>query len=182
MGLGTAVSLISEISKDKNNKALKREISRAPKYKIQDEAYQNQAMAKSQAFGRDRTIQMQQENVDQDAVAAATAAKSVSTGTSSLLSTIAAINANKNATKRGLAQDEATLKTQKMGQLLDVNTQMIDEKDKAWNYNINMPYQMKIAALRDKIKDNTETSRAGIEYEASSTAAFGNMMGSMMGK
>lgn len=181
MGLGTAVSLVSEISKDKNSKALKREIRRAPKYKIQDEAYENQAVAKNQAYGRDRTIQMQQENIEQEAATASGQAKDVTNSTSDLLSTIAAINANKNTNLRGLSQDEAALQNVKMQNLYGVNNAMIDEKDKAWNYNINMPYQMKIAALRDKIQSNSEMSAKGVDYEASTSSAFASSAGSMMG-
>lgn len=181
MGLGTAVSLISEISKDKNNKALAREIKRAPQYTINDEAYQNQAVAQGQAFGMDRGIQTQRQNIEADAATAANQAKNVTNSTSSLLSTIASINSNKNQTLRGLTQDEASLKNQKIQQLYQVNNQMIDEKDKAWNYNVNMPYQMKIAALRDKVKANTEMSMAGVNYEASTSSAFMGSMGSMMG-
>jgi hypothetical protein len=181
MGLGTAVSLVSEISKDKNNKALKREIRRAPKYKIQDEALENQAIARTQAYGRDRSIMAQQENIEQEAANTAGQAKNISASTSDLLSTIAAINANKNTTLRGLAQDEASLQSSKMQDLYGMNNAMIDEKDKAWNYNINMPYQMKIAALRDKIKSNSEMSAKGIDYEASTSSAFAGAAGSMMG-
>jgi hypothetical protein len=50
--------------------------------------------------------------------------------------------------------------------LIGVNQQMIDEKDKAWNYNENMPYQMKVAALRDRIKFNQE--QAAQQFAASS--------------
>ncbi|HTJ52628.1 MAG TPA: hypothetical protein VL443_24400 [Cyclobacteriaceae bacterium] len=181
MGLGTAVSLISEISKDKNSKALKRQIARAPKYTINDEAYQNKAVAEGQAFGRDRSMMMAQQNLEQDAANAANQAKQVTGSTSGLLSTIAAINANKNTNIRGIAQDEASLQNQKIQQLYNVNNQMIDEKDKAWNYNVNMPYQMKIAALRDKIQSNTEMSAKGLDYETSTSTAFMGSMGSMMG-
>lgn len=181
MGQGAAISLISEISKNKNTKALNREIARAPKYKINEEAYQNQAVAESQAYGKDRSITMQQQNLEQGAANAANQAKAVTNSTSGLLSTIAAINANKNTNIRGLAQDEAALQNQKIQQLYNVNNQMIDEKDKAWNYNTNMPYQMKIAALRDKIQYNTEMSMKGVDYETSTSSAFMGSMGGMMG-
>lgn len=181
MGLGTAVSLISEISKDKNNKKLSREIANAPKYKINEEAYENQAVAKSQAYGKDRAIMAQEQNMEADAASATNQVKQVSNSTSGILGTLAAINANKNSSRRQLAVDEASLKNQKIQQLYGVNNQMIDEKDKAWNYNTNMPYQMKIAALRDKIQANTEMSAKGLDYETSTSTAFMGSMGSMMG-
>lgn len=180
MGQGTAVSLVSEISKDKNSKKLARELKNAPKYKISDETFENLAMARSQAFGRDRSIQAAQENLSQEASNSVSAAKDVTSSTSGLLSTIAAISANNNASSRGLAQDEATIKNQKVQQLYDVNNQVIDEKDKAWNYNTNMPYQMKIAALRDKIQSNSEMSAKGVDYEAQTSSSFMSSMGGMM--
>ncbi len=180
MGQGTVVSLVSEISKDKNNKKLARELKNAPKYKIQDEAFENQSLARSQAYGRDRAIQTQEENITQEAENSANNAAKVTGSTSSLLSTIAAINANKNQNLRGLGQDEAAMKNAKMQQLYGANNAMIDEKDKAWNYNTNMPYQMKIAALRDKIQSNTEMSAKGVDYEASTSSSFMGSMGGMM--
>src|SRR5688500_9880894 len=119
---------------------LKTRISRAiknmPKYKINEEAFENQSIARSQAFGRNRAIQMQEENIDQSAADAASQARDVTSSTSSLLSTIAAINANKTAGQRGLAQDEAAAQQQNVGQLYQANQAMIDEKDKAWNQNV----------------------------------------------
>jgi len=131
-------------------------IANAPKYKIQDEAFQNQAMARSQAFGRDRSIQAQEAQLDQDASNAVGQAKDVTSSTSGLLSTIAALQANKDNAGRGLAQDEAAIQNQKMQQLQNVNQQMIDEKDKEWNYNVNEPYQNKVQSLRDRKKARGE--------------------------
>lgn len=156
----------AEISARRKQKKLNKLIENRPKYKIADEAYQNQAIARSEAYGRDRSIQMQEEELEQDTSDAVAAAKDVTSSTSGLLSTIAAINANKDESRRGLAQTEAQLQMQKKGQLLGVNSQMIDEKDKAWNYNENMPYQMKVAALRDRIKYNQEM--AAQQFAASS--------------
>jgi hypothetical protein len=138
------------------NKKLKKELANAPKYKIQDEAFQNQAIARANAYGRDRSIQAQQTQLDQDAQNAVSSAKDVTSSTSGLLSTIAAIQANKDQTTRGLAQDEAALQQQKLGTLMNTNQAMIDEKDKEWNYNVNEPYQNRIQALRDRKKARGE--------------------------
>jgi hypothetical protein len=154
------------LSARKKQKKLNKMIDNRPKYKIADEAYENQAIARGEAYGRDRSIQMQEQELEQGTADAVAAAKDVTAGTSGLLSTIAAINASKDASTRGLAETEARLQMQKKGQLLDVNNMMIDEKDKAWNYNENMPYQMKVAALRDRIKFNQE--QAAQQYAASS--------------
>jgi hypothetical protein len=160
------IALAQTISAKNKQRKLNKEIANAPKYKITDEAYDNQAIAKGEAYGRDRAIQGREAQMDVEAANAITDVKDITTGTSSLLSTIAAIRANQDTNKRALAVDEAALKSQKKAQLLNVNAQMIDEKDKAWNYNENMPYQMKVAALRDRIKFNQE--QAAQQFAASS--------------
>lgn len=169
------VAIASFIGARKNQKKLDKLIKNAPKYKITDEAFENQAIARSEAYGRDRSIQMQEQKLEQDAENAVSSVKDVTSGTSGLLSTIAAIQANKDSTRRDLATSEAQLQAQKKSQLLNVNSAMIDEKDKAWNYNENMPYQMKVAALRDKVKFKRELG-------AQSLAASANFWSSFVGK
>jgi hypothetical protein len=39
-----------------------------------------------------------------------------------------------------------------MQQLYGANQMMIDEKDKAWNYNVNMPYQLKLQRAQEKLR------------------------------
>jgi hypothetical protein len=136
----------------KAKKEIKKLLKNRPKYEIPDEAAQNQAAARAQAYGRDRSIQMQEENIGQEAANAASAAKDVSGSTSALLSTIAAINANKTGQLRGLAQDEAAMQAGKMQNMYAANTAMVDEKDKAWNYNVNMPYQQKLQRANEKLR------------------------------
>lgn len=150
----------------KQSKTLDKLISNRPEYKINDEAYDNQAIARARAYGRDRSIQQQEENLEQDAANAMSRATDITSSTSGLLNAIASINASNSNARRGLAQDEATIQAQNMNQLIGVNNQMIDEKDKAWNFNKNMPYQLRVAALRDKIKYNQE--QAAQQFAASS--------------
>lgn len=137
-------------------KKLKKLTENAPQYKIQDEAYQNQAIAKAAVYGRNRAIQGQQSQLDQDTSNTIGAAKDVTNSTSGLLSTLAAISAQKDTARRGLAQQETQIQQQNTGQLLDTNQAMIDEKDKAWNYNVNEPYQSKVASLRERKKARGE--------------------------
>lgn len=179
MALGTVAMLVGAVGAKKATKNLKRELANAPKYKITDEAFENQAIAKSEAYGRDRSIQMQEQNISQEAANAAGMAKDVTSSTSALLNTIQQINSSKNQNLRGLAQDEAGFQNQKKQQLMGANNAMIDEKDKAWNYNENMPFQMRVAMYRDKIKANQETQMAGLAYEGQTVSAFASMMGSM---
>lgn len=181
MAIGTLVGVIGAIGAKKNQKKLDRELKKAPKYKITDEAYENQNLARSQAYGQNPAIQNAQRQLDQDASDSVSQAKDITSNTSSLLSTIAAINANKNASSRALAGESAAIKQQNMQQLYGANNAMIDEKDKAWNYNQNMPFQMRVAAYRDRIKANQEQQLAGLAYEGQTVSSFASMMGGMMG-
>lgn len=160
------LALLHTLQGKKKNRELNKLLGQRPKYEISDEAYENQALARADAFGRDRAIQMREQETEQDAANAVSDVKDVTSGTSALLGTIAAIRANQDSTTRDLAIGEAELNRAKRGQLLNVNSQMIDERDKAWNYNENMPYQMRVAALRDRIKYNQE--QAAQQFAASS--------------
>lgn len=154
------------------NKKLKKLTANAPKYKIQDEAHQNQAVARGAAYGRNAGIQAQEQQMEQDASNSISAAKDVTSSTSGLLSTLAAIQANQDQTRRELAQQEAQIQQQNQSQLLDVNNQMIDEKDKEWNYNVNMPYQTQVANLRDRKKARAELAGSIIGGLTSVGGAF----------
>jgi hypothetical protein len=190
MGAGVIAAGLGAIGSRRNQKKLNKLLERAPKYKINDEAYDNQAIAKSEAFGRDRSIQFQETQLEQDAANAVTDVKDVASSTNALLAAITAIKANQNTARVGLAQNEAQLMAQRKAQLIGVNNQMIDEKDKMWNYNENMPYQMKVAALRDRKKANDELFLKGVDNWAAEDSnrqgavigAVGSMFGGMMGK
>lgn len=146
-------------------------IKNRPRYKINDEAYDNQSIAKNQAFGRNRAIQQGEEDVDQSAANAVSQAKGVSNSTAGLLDTISTIQSNATQGKRDLAGQESQIKQQNVGQLLDTNQQMIDEKDKAWNFNINEPYQNQIQSVRDKKKFRQELGMKAIDFAGSIASA-----------
>lgn len=181
MGAGLVAAGLGAIGSKRNQKKLDKLLKNAPKYNINQEAYDNQALARGAAFGRDRSIQMQQAQQDQQTVDATSAVKEVTNDTSSLLGAIAAIQAGRDVNTRNLASDEAQLQNQKMQQLLTVNNQMIDEKDKAWNYNTNMPFQMKVASLRDRVKANNELLLKGVDAQAQTDAAAFQSVGQMFG-
>jgi hypothetical protein len=181
MAGGMIMGLIAQDKEKSLQRKQEAEIRNMPKYQINAEAYQNQAIARQQAYGRDTATQIQEAQVEQDAADAAFQAAGVTSSTNSLMATLAAINAGKSTARRELAAQEATLQGQRKGQLINVNNQMIDEKDKAWNYNINMPYQMRIAQLREQIKHQQELQLAGVAYEAQTSSSFMGSMGGMMG-
>lgn len=156
------------------NRKLNRLIKNRPTYEINQEAFDNQAIAKSRAFGRDRAIQAQESELEQSATNAVSQAKDVTTSTSGLLNTIAAIQANTASAGRNLAIDEARLQDERVQDLYGANQAMIDEKDKAFEYNVNMPYQNQIQALRDRKK-------ARGELVGNIIGAVGNIAGSVIG-
>lgn len=149
------------------NKQMSDLVKNRPQYQINNEAFENQAIAKNQAFGRNRAIQQGEEDVDQSAANSVSQAKTVSNSTAGLLDTIATINSNATQSKRDLAGQESQIKQQNVGQLIDTNQQMIDEKDKAWNFNINEPYQNQIQSIRDKKRFRQELGLKAIDFAGS---------------
>lgn len=135
---------------------MQRLIKNRPKYTINEEVFENQNMARAAAFGRDRSIQMQEQELEQSAANAVSEAKDVTSSTSGLLSTIASIQANQNAAGRDLATTEAQIQQQNRGDLFAANQAVIDEKDKEFDFNVNQPYQNKVQALRDRKKARGE--------------------------
>ena len=184
MGLGLITAGIGAIGSRKNNKKLNKLLKNAPKYKISDETFENPSIARSRAYGPDRGIQMQMEDLNQSVANAVSEAKDVTSGTSSLLSTIAALQANRDNAMRSFAEMESERRDAKFADLYAANNAVVDEKDKAFEYNQNMPYQMKVAALRDRIKYNQEMMLKGVEMQAAqdnqAMSTIGNMFGGMM--
>ena len=171
--IGAGTALAGTITARKNEKRLKKELANAPKYQITDEAKSNQALAKANAFGRDRAIEQAGEDVSRSAENAANQARDVTSSSSALLSTIAQIQGNKNDALRSLGQADAASRQQKLLNLQGVNSDMIDEKDKAWNYNVNMPFQNRVAMYRDKMKYGQDLQSAGAAASAQSFASMG---------
>lgn len=138
------------------NKKMDRLLKKRPTYKINNEAFENQNLARSAAFGRDRSIQMQEEQMEQDAANAVSAAKDVTGSTSGLLSTIASIQANQSSAGRQLATTESAIQRDNLGTLMNANQAVIEEKDKEFDFNVNQPYQNKVQSLRDRKKARGE--------------------------
>jgi hypothetical protein len=158
--LAGAKPFSSGFASDKNNlkKQLDQLLANRPKYNIADEYGQNQALAGAQAFGRDRAIQGQENNIEQQSADSLGEASQVSSSTSSLLNTIGNISDSKNNALRGLATDEAGINRAKMQDLFGSNIAMGEEKDKAFDYNVNQPYQNKVAELRTRRKAKQENA------------------------
>lgn len=163
------------------NKKMDRLLKKRPQYTINQEVFDNQALARGAAFGRDRSIQMQEQELEQSASNAVSEAKDVTSSTSGLLSTIASIQAGKDNALRDLATTESQIQTQNRGDLYGANQAVIDEKDKAFDYNVNQPYQNKIQALRDRKKARTELTGQIIGGITQIAAAGASTAGKFLG-
>lgn len=135
---------------------LDRLIKNRPQYDIKDEVYENQALAKNQAFGRDRSSQIAEQNINTGMADSVGQAQQVSGSSNAILDTIAQINYGANNSLRDLAEQEAQIQSGRMNDLYGANNAVIDEQDKAWNFNVNEPYQNQIQALRDRKKFRQE--------------------------
>jgi len=133
-------------------------LANRPEYKISDEYGENTGLATANAFGRDRAIMGQENNIEQESADALGEASQVSSSTSSLLNTIAGISDSKNTALRGLATDEAGIQRGKMQDLYGANLASAEEKDKAFDYNVNQPYQNKVDELRKRRKQRQENA------------------------
>ena len=51
--------------------------------------------------------------------------------------------------------------------MLESNTALAEEKDKAWNYNVNEPYQNQMNYLVQKKRARTETAWKMMDFVAS---------------
>lgn len=142
-------------------------IKNRPKYEIQEEAFENQALAKNMAFGRDRGIQQAEQNIETQSTDAIGQAQQVSNSSNAILDTIAGITGNANSSLRSLGVDEANVAANRMRDLYGANNAMIDEQDKAWNFNVNEPYQNQIQELRDRRKARQENLWKAIDTVSS---------------
>lgn len=132
------------------NKKISRQIKKMPKYAIQPEAYENVALATARAFGRPQEIAIAEESLDQSAADAVGQAQDISSSTSGLLSTLSAIEGNKQGALRDLAQDESTIRARNTQDLYGAKTALAEEKDKAWFQNVYAPWEAKLRSLQEK--------------------------------
>lgn len=130
-------------------KKIDAQVAARPKYNISNQYYDNQAMARNAAFGRDTAIQQQENNLEQESADAIGMAGQYSNSASGILSTLSSISSSKNQALRNLAVDESAIHRQKQQDLYGVNTQLAEEQDKAFEYNVNTPYQQKIERLQE---------------------------------
>ena len=138
-------------------------VANRPQYNIANEYGTNQDLATTNAFGRDRSIQQQESNIEQQSANTAGQIGDYSSNTGALLDALRGITSDKNTALRNLGADEAAIQQQKLGTLMGTNTVMAEEKDKAWNYNVNQPYQTKMKNLVDRRKARQENAWKAVD-------------------
>lgn len=134
------------------NRKIEAQLANRPKYTMSGQYLDNQAMAKAAAFGRDRAITQQEDNLEQQSSDAIGVAEQYSNSASGILATLSSITDSKNSALRNLAVDEAAINRGKMQDLYGANTAVAEEQDKEFEYNVNMPYQKKLEYLQNKKK------------------------------
>ena len=131
-------------------------IANRPKYKISDQYFVNQALARNAAFGRDRASEIQEGNIQRLGANAAYQAQNYSNSTGSLLSSLSDIFGNMGGDLTTLASNEAGMRSQRLNTAMQTDKDLAEEQDKEWNYNVNEPYQMKLKELVDRRKARQE--------------------------
>lgn len=158
------------------NKKLKKLIKDRPKYEIAEEAYQNQVTAKNAAYGRDNATVNAEQQMAKNTADSMAAAKGVSSSGAGIMALLNSTEASNNAEKVNLANQEAQAQEAGKADLAQANAAMAEEKDKAFDYNVNQPYQNAIQSLRDKKRARQELLMKGIDsattmVNAATTAA-----------
>jgi broad specificity phosphatase PhoE len=149
--IGASVAVTSKVYNDYQAK------KNRPKYNIPTEATENKALAQQSAFGQNPAIAQGNALADQSAAEDINTAQQYSSSTGNILNTLKAINANKNLAKRNLSVTDAEMRSNARNNLIGVNKDTIDELDKAWNYNVNEPYQNQVASNREFAKSMNES-------------------------
>lgn len=138
-------------------KKINKLIQNRPKYKVDPSYANNVAIAKSQAFGRNQSIVNAEENIANSTADLAYSAGSQTNSSAGILATINSLSQGQNRSFENLAGQEAGIQQQNIGMLYGANNALAEENDKAFEYNVNEPYQNKLAELRERRKNRQET-------------------------
>lgn len=145
-------------------KKIEEHLKKRPEYAISEQYYDNQALARAAAFGRDRAVQQQEENIEQESANAIGMAGQYSNSASGILNTLSSITNSKNQALRNLAIDESAIQRTKMQDLYGANVGLAEEEDKAFEYNVNMPYQKKLEMLQEKKRRRQQLTDTAIGW------------------
>jgi hypothetical protein len=142
-------------------------IKNRPQYEIQKEYEANQGLAANQAYGRDRAVTNAETQIDSQAANAFEAARQSSSSTPALMAALTGVQNNATAARGDLVDQEQQSRARGMNNMMQTNSAMAEEKDKAWNTNVNEPYQNQVQRLRDKQKFGRDLLMKGIDLAGS---------------
>ena len=175
--VGSVNAVAGIIGKRKAQKDMNKLLSNRPQYQISSEYQENENIAANvrDMYGRlintsELPGQTQMQNkLAQNSANATGSAAMYGVDNPALLAQLA----NSTLQLQDSAQNDLNIEGAKFRQinignyadatrhLEDTKTAMAEEKDKAWNYNINDPYQNKVDSARKRVKSNTEMIQKG---------------------
>ena len=127
-----------------------------PTYDIAPEAGEVVEMAQREAFGTPQEIVSARTALDVGVAETMAQAGKMSDSGSGMLATLEAISAQKSGAYLDLAGKEASIRSQRLGDLYRSKYAMIEEKDKAFEYNVAAPYADKVTGLRARKTQRAE--------------------------
>ena len=138
-------------------KKIRRHLRNRPTYEIDPSYANNVALAESQVYGRNPAIMRAEENIRDNTADMTYNALQTSDSAGGILGMLNSLNRSQSESFENLAQQEANIQQQNIGQLYQQRQALAEEKDKAFDYNVNQPYQTRLAELRDRRKARQET-------------------------
>lgn len=162
----TALSAGSAI----NNTIQSRKLARAkrPTYNINPEAQENVDTAENLAIGDSIQAQTARDAAKQNAADMVQANIAVNgANPMAVMSGVNMAQTETNKAMRDITAQEAERKMMASRLAMDARSAMIDEKDKAFEYNENAPYQLKIQEARLRRKQAREDAQAAIKMGSS---------------
>lgn len=173
------------IGKRKAQKDMNKLLSNRPQYQISPEYQENEALASNVRDMYSRLTntselpgqtQMQNKLAQNSANAVGSAAMYGVDNPAQLAQLANSTLQSQNEAQNQLSIEGAKFRQMNMGNyadatrnLQDTKTAMAEEKDKAWSYNINEPYQNKVDSARKRIKSSTEMIQKGGDMVGSSS-------------
>jgi hypothetical protein len=144
---------------------------RRPKYQI-DAGYQrNVDDLSNQAYGDNGAFSASKAALNEQTADSVNAANQLSgNNTSSAIGSLNNLITSKNAAQRNLNQDQTQYQANMLGQLGQARQALGEERDKAFDYNENQPFQNALAEYRDKKKQSNQQIQGGLNNFASAAA------------
>lgn len=147
-----------------NQMAIGLEQKARPQYDINPIYQQNVDLAKTNLYAPDREVEAEKTQLDESSADAMNKALMASSSSTGLLDMLSKVYSNKTKALRGIYQDQAAIKQQKLATLMGANISSAEEADKAWNYNVNEPYQLQLKSDVEREKYRQEHANDFLDF------------------